>query len=664
MEHPFFPTHFTGSMILMERDPVMPNAVWFEAGHENDGLLYTFPAGTLADFRHLTADLLLDGDELAVFVLTLQEGEDGPAFRFSFGLLNQCSARMRMPLEAVDQNRWRFEREGAWLKPLCWGDRVDLAKVDRMSFSVMRKGRQPVQFSFSPITAVIEAPEPITRPLLPRGALLDELGQFTLREWEGKSQSPEQVTARLHAQLAAAPEQRLPEGLSRWGGVLAGRCDATGFFRIFRDGRRWWLADPDGYRFWSAGVDCVRVDTEANYGGLESALAWRPDPQGEYAAIYSEHEGAPMVNYLAANLIRAFGPRDWKAKWAQVTLAELRRTGFNTVGNWSDWQVASHARMPYLRPLHPTYNRRPAIYGDFPNVFNPDFADTAEAYAAQLEPSKDDPALVGYFLMNEPSWGFADESPAAGMLFTTPDCHARRALAGFLREHYAGEEALSAAWGLPTTFEQVAGGVWNTPLTPAARRDLDEFSAIMVERFFGGLSEACRRVDHVHLNLGVRYYTVPPAWALDGMRHFDVFSMNCYKQRLPAGEMKHISEMLDMPILIGEWHFGALDVGLPASGIGHVPDQAARGKAYRVYLEDAASQPWCVGVHYFILYDQSALGRFDGENYNIGFLDVCNRPYDALTQAARISHARMYQVAGGELPPYAEEPPYLPMLFL
>ncbi len=664
MDQPFFPNHFVGAMVLMERDPLVPNTVWFQAEHENDGLLYNFPAGTLAAFSHLTTDLLLDGDELAVFVLTLQEGENGPAFRYSFGLLNQCSARLRMPLESVNQNRWRYEREGALLKPLCWGDRVDLARVDRMGFSLMRKGLHPVAFSLSPLTATDHEPELLSRPMLPKGALLDELGQNTLRTWEGKSLNPEQVTSRLHAQLAAAPEQRLPEGLSRWGGWLSGRCDATGFFRVFRDGPRWWLVDPDGYRFWSAGVDCVRVDGEANVGGLEPALSWRPDPQGEYAAIYSGHEDAPMVNYLAANLIRAFGPKDWYAKWAQIALAELRRTGFNTVGNWSDWKIASQAGMPYVRPLAASYDSLPAIYRDFPDVFHPDFADVLETYAAQLETSKDDPALIGYFLMNEPSWGFADESPAAGMLFNTLGCHSRTALAGFLRQRYADDAALAAAWELPVSFDLLAEGRWTLTLTESARRDLDEFSAIMVERFFGGLSEACRRVDHSHLNLGVRYYTVPPAWALDGMRHFDVFSMNCYKKRLPADEMERISAMLNLPIMIGEWHFGALDAGLPASGIGHVPNQAGRGKAYRVYLEDAASQPWCVGVHYFILYDQSALGRFDGENYNIGFLDVCNRPYDPLTQAARLSHARLYQVASGELPPFDQEPAYLPMLFL
>jgi len=95
-----------------------------------------------------------------------------------------------------------------------------------------------------------------------------------------------------------------------------------------------------------------------------------------------------------------------------------------------------------------------------------------------------------------------------------------------------------------------------------------------------------------------------------------------------------------------------------------VPDQAGRGKAYRIYLEDAAAKPWCVGVHYFILYDQSALGRFDGENYNIGFLDVCNRPYDALCEAARASHERLYAVASGEMAAYNDEPVYLPMVFL
>jgi hypothetical protein len=186
----------------------------------------------------------------------------------------------------------------------------------------------------------------------------------------------------------------------------------------------------------------------------------------------------------------------------------------------------------------------------------------------------------------------------------------------------------------------------------------------MTERFFKTLSQACREVDPKHLNLGIRYHTVPPKWVVEGMRTFDVFSMNCYREKVPYRDTETISQMLNMPVMIGEWHFGALDVGLPASGIGHVKNQAARGQAYRVYLEDAAANPHCVGVHWFTLYDQSALGRFDGENYNIGFLDVCNRPYEALAAAAKASHERVYEVASGMVQKYSEAPTYLPKLFM
>ncbi|MGD0111292.1 MAG: hypothetical protein ABSD48_05460, partial [Armatimonadota bacterium] len=193
--------------------------------------------------------------------------------------------------------------------------------------------------------------------------------------------------------------------------------------------------------------------------------------------------------------------------------------------------------------------------------------------------------------------------------------------------------------------------------------DLARFSTVMVEKLFGGLTEACRRVDPNHLNLGARYYTIPPQWALEGMKCFDVFSVNGYTERVRP-ELGDLSATVGRPVMIGEWHFGALDVGLPASGIGRVRNQEARGQAFRIYLEDAAAKPWCIGVHYFTLYDQSAIGRFDGEDYNIGFLDVCNRPYEPLARAARASHERLYRVALGEAEPYDNAPEYLPKLFL
>jgi hypothetical protein len=200
-------------------------------------------------------------------------------------------------------------------------------------------------------------------------------------------------------------------------------------------------------------------------------------------------------------------------------------------------------------------------------------------------------------------------------------------------------------------------------LSDPAKTDLQAFSTVMVDRLFSVLTDACRKVDPNHMNLGARYYVVPPEWALAGMKRFDVFSMNCYAQQVPGKDLAHIAAVTGRPTLIGEFHFGALDVGLPASGIGRVKNQSARGQAYRFYVEQAAADPNCVGAHYFILYDESALGRFDGENYNIGFLDVCNRPYEPMAKAARQTHERLYQVAAGDLAPFSDAPEYLTKLF-
>ena len=252
-----------GGLVRSRDKAILQEGDWFEAQQDGAGIQYIFAAGRLAEAAFLTMDLILDGNQLTVFRLRLQEGDDGPAFHLSFGLLNQCSARLRMPMEAVNQNRWMYPREGALLKPLVGGQRVDPAKVDRATLTVFRKGTRPARWCMTPIAAVAAEPARLNTVVLPSGPLLDSMGQSTLHEWRGKSGKPEEVTARLREQLENAQSYRWPDGFSKWGGWKGRKFDASGFFRTHNDGRRWWLVDPDGYPYWSAGMDCVRVDTRA-----------------------------------------------------------------------------------------------------------------------------------------------------------------------------------------------------------------------------------------------------------------------------------------------------------------------------------------------------------------------------------------------------------------
>lgn len=636
------------------------SAKWYFGKQIGDGLSYSFPQGALAEYAYLTADMLLDSDNVCGFQIRLHEIDNGGTFTLNYKLLNQCSTRLRIDLSWVNQNTWKAEREGAWLNPIIGGDRVDLTQVDRMTLIIARNGEQPARFCTTNFTATKTEPSLLKKLILPKGKLIDELGQSAVRNWDGKSKSREDVTQRLTSQLSEQNEW--PPHFSRWGGWLDKKFRATGFFRTEHDGQRWWLVDPDGYAYWSAGCDCVRVDTSAYYKGLQETLTWLPENDPTFKDMFSQRGDAPFVNYLAGNFMHAFG-ENWHDKWAQIALSQLKKFGFNTVANWSEWEIAKAAGFPYVRPLSLRLRNTKRIYRDFPDVFAPSYKEEAKEFATQLEETKDDPAFIGYFLMNEPTWGFSKELPAAGMLFNTPECDTRTELARVLTEKYPTDAALASAWNMDVILADIKYGEWQKRFTPEALKDLADFSEKMCDEFFRILTEECKKVDANHMNLGARYHTVPPSWALKGMRYFDVFSMNCYREHIPHDDVKDINRLLNLPTMIGEFHFGALDVGLPATGIGHVKDQKARGQAYRVYVEDAAVDPNCIGTHWFTLYDQSALGRFDGENYNIGFLDVCNKPYDEIANAGRLSHEVIYDVAVQNRAPYDDAPHYYQKLF-
>jgi len=70
----------------------------------------------------------------------------------------------------------------------------------------------------------------------------------------------------------------------------------------------------------------------------------------------------------------------------------------------------------------------------------------------------------------------------------------------------------------------------------------------------------------------------------------------------------------------------------------------------------AAAQSGFVGAHWFTWRDEPVLGRNDGENYSIGFVDVTNRPYKELVKAAIATHQRLEQIHLGKLPPFDEHP--------
>jgi len=53
--------------------------------------------------------------------------------------------------------------------------------------------------------------------------------------------------------------------------------------------------------------------------------------------------------------------------------------------------------------------------------------------------------------------------------------------------------------------------------------------------------------------------------------------------------------------------------------------------------------------------DQPATGRNDGENYNIGFVDVTDRPYPELIKASKETFDNIFDIHSGKVPPTKRE---------
>jgi hypothetical protein len=542
----------------------------------------------------------------------------------------------------------RFSRQ---LKGTVMGRRLDPTDI-----GALRLRLAPVQLPEHASTLTIvrayltnELPPPLPAETTP---MVDEFGQWARRDWPGKVPSEAVLKDRFQQLEARARQAAFPTNWSRYGGWLEKRFDATGFFRTHHDSQRWWLVDPDGYAFLSAGMDCVGANTATPVDGQEDLFAWLPA---------NRRRGG--VDFFQANLERVYGT-GWREPWERLTTGLLTEAGFNTVANWSDLDYARRAQRPYVLPMRSFPGTRLRLYRDFPDVFAAEYEENAQRFARQLQEFREDPFLIGYFLVNEPHWAFGRNNLAFEMFTTRQASETKRAFGRWIEQHYGSDLGrFNDAWDLELpNFAALPEQVFGDPPSPQAEEDFWEFSGLMAERYVDVPCDAVKAVDPNHLNLGMRYAWVSSDLLYRAGQRFDVFSINGYSFPGPPDTVE-VARRSGKPVMIGEFHFGATDRGLPATGIQGVASQADRATAYRYYVEQGFQRPELIGIHYFQWLDQAVTGRFDGENYNIGFLDICHQPYPELMAAARETHERLYPVATGLIPPCSVKPGKAPAVY-
>ncbi len=483
---------------------------------------------------------------------------------------------------------------------------------------------------------------------------IDEFGQFIHKDWPGKTHSQEELIAHGKAEekdLAANPG---PTDRNKYGGWTAGpKLKATGFFRVQKYKNKWWLVDPDGRLFWSHGIDCIRSTNSTPISDREHYYQNLPTFNSPFSTFYGRGSWAPhgyykdhspyrTFDFSQANFLRKYGPQ-WQQKFADITHHRLKSWGLNTIANWSDSKIYLMRRTPYVATI--SYNARniegsQGYWGKFYDVFDPSFR---QALRRRLEREKDtsagDPWCIGYFVHNELSWG-DETSLAIAALISPPDQPAKKVFIEDLKAKYQSIEKLNNAWGTNHKTWDALLQSTEAPDKKKAHNDLTAFYTKIAETYFKIIREEVKKIAPNQLYMGCRFAWVNDLAARAATKFCDIVSYNRYSYSV---ENHRLPDGIDMPVIIGEFHFGALDRGMFHTGLRKTANQQDRADKYKNYVQGALRNPYIVGTHWFQYKDQATTGRGDGENYQIGFIDICDKPYPKTIKACQEVGYTMYK---------------------
>jgi hypothetical protein len=508
---------------------------------------------------------------------------------------------------------------------------------------------------YAPPTASVADAEPFF-------PFIDTFGQYKHRDWPGKVHSLTELVERRAEEAEELAAQPGPSEWDPYGGWKGGpQLAASGYFRVEKYRDKWWLIDPEGHLFWSHGIDCVRaLDTTP----VEERAEWFESFPADQAALREFLSGGYALkghyagrspktfSFSGANLRRKYGA-DWRQEYNEVIHRRLRSWGLNTIGNWSEESTRLMRRTPYTDTLSSRGAKNiegsDGYWGKFPDVFDPSFeAGVQRSMAGRKGRSAGDPWCLGYFSDNEMAWG-EDTSLALAALKSPAEQAAKKVLVVDLQAKYGDIAKLNTAWGTKQASWEALLESREAPEGKKAHADLVEFYSKAAEQYFRTVRDAIKAAAPNQLYLGCRFAWVNERAAIAAGKYCDVVSYNLYKRTI--ADFKYPGA--DKPLIVGEFHFGALDRGMFHTGLVPVASQSERAQTYQDYVLGAARHPQFVGTHWFQWKDEPTTGRvYDEENYQIGFVDVADTPYREIIEASRTVGRRLYRerIGGSETP--------------
>lgn len=523
---------------------------------------------------------------------------------------------------------------------------VDSDKITTIEFFIQwpfeNKQKDLADYCLSNLRTIGDA----DKPTAPAGEAffpyIDIYGQYMHSDWPEKIHSDDDLQKAHAKELAELAQSKRPSEWNRFGGWANGpQLKATGNFRTEKYKGKWWLVDPEGRLFFSQGIDVLYTHTDATR--TKDHEKWFSFPVNSWTAPFTDW-----------NLEKKYGRKDYSGAFFDTLTKRLDHWGINTLGNWAKSDLILLGRTPYTLQLTDHSDKLPKIEGSklkFYDVFDPAYIrrmntlmKTESATRPELAKSLTDPLCIGYFIDNELNFGNRGRQMLGDDVIKSPAKQAsKQEWVKDLKAKYSTVEKLNVSWG--TQYADWTGVLDGTevPASKGFKTDSDLFFLKAVDQYFRLCHDAIKSAAPNRLYLGCRFISTDavrkPLYDAS-KKYCDVLTTNVYAHSVAnIGDEK----FPDMPVIVGEFHFGILDRGMFSAGLAPAGvTQAERAIAYTRFLQGALVHPKIVGTHWFQFRDQPLTGRWDGEGYQIGFVDVADTPYEELTRAAREVGENMY----------------------
>ncbi len=251
---------------------------------------------------------------------------------------------------------------------------------------------------------------------------------------------------------------------------------------------------------------------------------------------------------------------------------------------------------------------------------------------------RENPFCVGYFVDNELSWDGVWE----GTINNDLEQPCKKELIQFCKDKYGTIETLNQSWN--TSFNDWTELRKPENETEGLNNDRNDYLLKFADKYFSTVAQAVKKYAPNQLYMGCRFAGFPPKFVWkSAQKYVDVVSLNTYRKEIPREH--DLFKITEKPILIGEFHFGALDRGMFHTGLVPCENQKDRAEKYANYVTSVITNPLFIGCHWFQWADEPITGRyFDGENYNIGLVDVTNSPYREIVKSAQKINKKAYQI--------------------